>query len=264
VTLRNRTSKGSYSGDSILECGSWSVVGRQEDGTTIVHPLSCKRWSCRSCAPRRKRKLLARLDGTKPVSLLTLTCRPSAHLDPDSAFFTMSASVNKLFKRIRRVWPHAEVEYFLVWERTAKGWPHAHLLLRAPYVPQTWLSRHWADLTGAPIIDIRQVHTAGQVVAYISKYLTKDPQAPAGMKRFRSSLRFFPAVLPQADPAGKLFTTWTMSRKSACELAAEFSDAGYTVHIDPAGSIQCFPRGHPGAPMYDSIALMRSSGRIVA
>ena len=195
---------------------------------------------------------------------MTLTCRPSAHQSVESAFVEMSTAVNKLFKRIRRVWPHAEIEYFLVWERTKAGWPHAHLLLRAPYVPQAWLSRHWEELTGARIVDIRRVHTAGQVVSYISKYLSKDPQAPQGMKRFRSSLRFFPSVMPKSDPTGKLGITWTLSRRSACELAREFSAAGYTVHIDPQGSVQCFPRGHPNAPLYDSVLLALSAGRLAS
>lgn len=158
-----------------------------------------------------------------------------------------SAAVNFLFKRIRRRWPQAHVEYFLVWERTKRGWPHAHLLLRAPFIPQKWLSRVWEELTGAPVVDIRAIHDSGQIVSYIAKYLSKDPQAPTGMKRYRSSRRFFTGIL--AQPAGNkpAIKYWRVEQRCPRELANELSRGGYTVAAHADGSYTAFPRGDPRA-----------------
>lgn len=230
-----------------MNCGSWSVVGEAEDGTLIVHPLACRSWSCSRCAYNNKRKLLSRLKAIEVTTLLTLTCNPKRHPHSDDAFQQTSAAVNFLFKRIRRRWPDTKIEYFLVWERTKRGWPHAHLLLRAPFIPQKWLSRVWEELTGAPVVDIRAVHQSHQVVSYIAKYLAKDPQAPPGMKRYRSSRGFFGHVFPNDSSDRPHIRFWKVSRQSADELAHELSTQGFTVAAHADGSYTAFPRGHPHA-----------------
>lgn len=45
----------------------------------------------------------------------------------------------------------------------------------------------WLELTGAQIVDIRRVGSAAQAGAYVSKYITKDPAAPYGYRRYRTS-----------------------------------------------------------------------------
>lgn len=181
------------------------------------------------------------------TTLLTLTCNPKRHPHVDNAYLHTSAAVNFLFKRIRRRWPDARIEYFLVWERTKRGWPHAHLLLRAPFIPQKWLSRVWEELTGAPVVDIRQVHQSQQVVSYIAKYLSKDPQAPKGMKRFRCSRRFFNHVFPEDSPGRPRIQYWMVSRDSADRMAHELSTQGYTVAAHADGSYTAFPASDPRA-----------------
>lgn len=102
----------------------------------------------------------------------------------------MSIAINRLVKRLRRRFPAANIQYGLVWEVTKHQWPHAHVLLRAPYVPHRLLSRLWRALTGATIVDIRAVKSTAHVTHYLAKYLSKDLQAPAGMKRYRTSRRY--------------------------------------------------------------------------
>jgi len=181
------------------------------------------------------------------TTLLTLTCNPARHPHIDDAFLQTSAAVNFLFKRIRRRWPQAKVEYFLVWETTKKGWPHAHLLLQAPFIPQAWLSRAWEQLTGAPIIDIRAVHQSADVVSYIAKYLSKDPQAPSGMKRYRSSRNFFGPLFPSEPGTPDGVKNWRLVPRGAFEVARELSSGGYTVAARADGSYTAFPRGDPRA-----------------
>ncbi len=239
----------------ILDCGTWSVIGHADDGTTIVHPLACRSWDCRSCAKRKKRQLLQRLNGASVHALLTLTCNNRLWPNPEEAFLRMSVAVNQLFKRIRRAHPEATIEYFLVWERTKAGWPHIHILLRAPFIHQHWLAVQWQELTGAPVIDIRSIHGSEQVISYIAKYLSKDPQAPQNMKRYRCSRQFFADVLtaPPSDNPSNI--VWTLVRKSPAELAREFSDANYRAQAHPDGSFTLWPPGHEAAPAFDSLQL---------
>lgn len=247
-----------------MECGSWSVVGLREDGTTIVHPLYCRSWQCARCARLQKRRLLQRLDGVKAHTFMTLTCNPRAHQDPTLAFTAMSLAVNHLMKRIRRRWPGCEVEYFLVWERTAAGWPHAHLMLRAPFIPQNWLSAQWRDLTGAPVVDIRPVHSSDHLLAYLSKHLVKAPSVPPGMKHYRFSRHFLSQLVPKREPGELRVDHWQLQQASPASLATAFSDAGYTISEHPDGSYTCFPHGHPDAPVEDCLSVERAHQKVLA
>jgi len=184
-----------------------------------------------------RRKISRALTDTPVTAFLTLTCSRRAHPDPDQAFLTLSEAVNKLFKRIRRYRPAAQTEFFLVWERTKAGWPHAHVLLRAPFLPQQWLSDQWRGLVSSPIIDIRAVSDARAAASYIAKYLSKDPQAPAGMKRYRSSRSFFAGqtlsqLLRPHQPG-----LWRVVRLSPAELAQRWWFAGRRVHLSNSGEV---------------------------
>lgn len=190
-----------------------------------------------------KRRLIRRLEGSKALAFMTLTCNPQRWGTPIRSFAGMSLAVNHLMKRIRRSWPQAELEYFLVWETTAKGFPHAHLLLRAPYIPQRWLSRNWRELTGAPIVDIRSIGRALDVGSYIAKYLTKDTHVPAGMKRYRCSRGFFTGLLHSPADRSNGVTNWSLSPSEPASIAQSFSNAGYTVRASPDGSYTCYPPG---------------------
>jgi len=105
-------------------------------------------------------------------------------------------AINRLFKRLRRRFPTHDLQYALVWEKTKKGWPHAHILLRAPYIPQPLVSALWQALTGAYIVDVRKVHNRQHAASYVTKYLTKNPEVPAGFRRFRTS-RLYSAPAPR-------------------------------------------------------------------
>lgn len=170
------------------------------------------------------------------TTLLTLTCNPARHPDVNEAFSRTSLAVNQLFKRIRRRWPDAAVEYFLVWERTKKGWPHAHLLLRAPYIPQAWLSIVWEELTGARVVDIRTVHSPADVVSYIAKYLSKDPQAPGNMKRYRCSRLFFGPKVAVAPHRDAEVLSWRVVHQDAHSVARGLVMEGCSAQEQADGS----------------------------
>lgn len=173
-----------------MKCASLSIIGEASNGSMCAFPLYCKRWSCPACAPRKKKHVRKVLTSGTPTTLLTLTSRFGSYPTVPAAFRALTVSINHLFKRIRRAYPTSNIEYALVWETTKRGWPHAHLLLRAPYIPHAFISRAWLDLTGSPVVDIRRVKSNGHVAAYVSKYLAKDPETPYGMKRWRTSRRY--------------------------------------------------------------------------
>jgi len=161
-----------------------------------VFPAFCRRWSCPQCRPWLRKRLRKRLLAGNPTALLTLTCNPTEWPDPTTAIRGLSTSVNRLFKRLRRRFPAGHIQYALVWEWTKAGWPHAHLLIRAPFIPQALVSNLWAELTGSPIVDIRAVKSRAQVANYVTKYLSKDLVDVPFLKRFRTS-RLYSAPPPR-------------------------------------------------------------------
>ena len=193
-------------------------------------PLYCRKWDCESCGKHHRRRLRRRLLAGEPNSFLTLTVNPALFESSEDAFRQASLAINRLFKVLRRRYPHAGIQYALVWERTKRGWPHAHILLKAPYLPQALLSREWRRLSGASIVDIRQIRTEGEAAAYVTKYLTKDPAVPFGFRRFRFSLAYAPAAARQrlSDLLG--INTWTRCAAPVTEALQSLNDHGYDLY----------------------------------
>lgn len=165
---------------------------------TLIH---CKSWQCPKCKELNAKRLRQRLAQIQPNRFLTLTCNPSQFSTPSQAFRHLSISVNRLFKRLRRLYPRTSFAYFGIWELSQSGWPHCHLLLDSPYLPQALVSSLWNELTGAPIIDIRVIRGQKAARNYVLKYVTKDLYAPPNMHRYRSSRGFLPpAPKPILEP----------------------------------------------------------------
>ena len=215
-------------GDVAYRCKSLSVLGEADGRPIVALPLYCRKWSCPDCSKHLKRRLKKRLISGQPNAFLTLTTNPAAHEGPRAAFLDATYAVNKLFKILRRRYPRSRLEYALVWEQTKRGYPHAHVLLRAPYIPQAFLSRTWERLSGAKIIDIRMVRTEGEAAAYVSKYLTKDPAVPEGYKRYRTSRRYTQPQEPHQLSALFGVSNWTKSAAPLPSLIAYLKTEGLT------------------------------------
>lgn len=222
-------------------CGLYSVQGDGDDGTAVIVPLRCRRWWCPSCGPFLRDRLVRRIASEDANALLTLTCNPRAYASPEEAFRGLSVAVNSLFKRIRRLVHPAPVEYFLVWELTKAGWPHAHVILRGPFVSQTWLSVAWSELSGAYIVDIRGIHQAQAAMAYVAKYLAKEPQVPQGMKRYRSSRGFFAHPDLRSERRLKGLSNIRIIPRTTSDIARELAGRGYAILRHWDGSITATP-----------------------
>jgi len=151
--------------------------------------LSCKQWDCRFCAPIKIRKLAAQTRDAHPNRLLTLTVDPAKHANPRDAFDDTACKVPELMAKLRRRF--GEIEYLRVTEVTKKGWPHYHLLVRSPYLPHEVVKNLWQQLTGAVIVDLRQVHNSFDSCNYLTKYLSKLHNLTWTERHVSTSRHFF-------------------------------------------------------------------------
>jgi hypothetical protein len=149
-----------------------------------MYQANCKQWECDDCRPYKVRKLRAQILSGLPNKMLTLTCRGGIDGTPLEHRKILGENVQLLMKRIKRTFHVKALPYFVVIEATAIGEPHAHLLLRAPFIPQRWLSAMWQELTGWPVVDIRQIRDRDHAMYYVTKYLSKKPARFGTMKRF--------------------------------------------------------------------------------
>jgi hypothetical protein len=151
-----------------------------------------------------------------------------------------------LFKRWQRRFPDAKFEYFLVWERTKRGWPHAHILLVAPRVAKRWLSAQWRELSGSFIVDIQPVNSNERAASYLAKYLAKDPAVPAGFRRWRRSRGFFNvAEEPRSEKLPRV-SAWTIQPRSALAQALRWLESGFCIDLKDKDLLKCRddPAGH--------------------
>ncbi len=137
----------------------------------VYLPLPCKKWGCRYCATQKIGRLSRRTKDAKPNRLLTLTVDTKLWEDPRSAFDGTRRQVPIAIRDLRKRF--GEVEYLRVTELTRNGWPHYHLLVRSPYIPHEVVKKIWHHLTGASVVDLRQVKDHFNAVAYLIKYLSK-------------------------------------------------------------------------------------------
>lgn len=138
---------------------------------SVLFVLPCKRWSCRVCAEAKIKKLAHSVRSARPNRLLTLTIDPSLYVSPRHAWEETRKSVPILIRNLRKRF--GEVEYLRVTEVTKAGWPHYHLLVRSSYLPHSVVRTLWNELTGARIVDVRQVTQSFKAYQYLVKYLSK-------------------------------------------------------------------------------------------
>jgi len=228
--------KGSLSAKD--RCGAWTAVATLEDGSTIAVPVRCRSWDCLDCAKTNKRRLLRRLHTAAPNLFATLTTSERTAATPEEAFTRANAALPLLFKRWRRRFPGQRLDYFLVWERTKRGWPHIHLLLIAPTVAKRWLSHQWQELTGCYIVDLQPIRTVENAARYLTKYLTKDPQVPAGFRRWRRTAGFFNS---KDEPKGvrlAIVGSWKVQPGSVRTQALLWFNEGRAVIFTPDGFVK--------------------------
>lgn len=158
----------------------------------VIVANTCNNWSCPVCGRRKVQHYAQKVAKAEPNRLITLTVNPSRHSSPREAFDSTRRKVTELATKLRR--RYDEFEFFRVLEVTKKGWPHYHLITRSPYIPQPEISDLWNGLTGAPIVDVRQMKKTVQAYWYVVKYLAKQKYIPWTDRRAAWTRKFFKKV----------------------------------------------------------------------
>lgn len=160
-----------------------------ETRENVLCSIPCKRWGCRWCGPRRIVYLGVRVEAAEPNRLITLTVNPALYESPREAYDKTRRLLADFWKLIRKeVGP---VEYFRVLEVHKSGMPHYHFVVRSKYIPQHLIKRVWSELSGASIVDVRQIKKQDNVVRYVMKYLAKQTYIEWTNRRVSWSKNFF-------------------------------------------------------------------------
>jgi len=190
--------------DAFTGCPSAQTYSAYDPDTLYEHvlALNCKRWSCRHCAQKRIRQLAIRTQAAAPNAMLTLTVDPSLYQTPREAFDATRRLIPTLFAQLRSL--YGDIQYLRATELTAKGWPHYHFLLRAPFLPHRVVRDTWERLTGAKIVDLRRVDRSFRAYTYLLKYLSKLHRIEWTERHLSFTRRFFPPDTQPKNPT----TAW--------------------------------------------------------
>lgn len=194
----------------------------------VVHPsgkafpVKCGKWECRTCGPRKGRRVCARLQKSEEVKrlnrLLTLPFRISTQRNWEQAIAESGAVLNRFFVSLKRVF--RGIRYFWVREVGKKShMVHFHVLVDR-YLPKSLLSRLWASAGGGSIVDITLLRHSP---SYVWKYLAKFQDLPQEVWRALRGKRRYSCARSLLAPVLKC-SQWVGSRfsKIAPWVLAEF------------------------------------------
>lgn len=244
-----------------------------------VRPLPCRSWGCDYCAPQRRRQLMAEAASGEPNKLLTLTVNVAVGDSPSHRRDILHAAWRNLVKRINRQFqlpperrwlmtapdgatfqniaaysitsetPQRAIEglpYFAFIERTKRGEPHLHILLRCPFIPQAWISQQMRDLAGSPIVWIEKIENTAKAIAYVSKYVTKAPAQFGNKKRYWQSRNWKVNEGDQDAETFKKHRDVEVIRERWTDYSRRKSSEGWTAELTTDGWIKYWrPGAHP-------------------
>lgn len=199
-------------------CRQATLIGSTPQ-TLHLAPLKCQCWSCEYCLEFLTSRLQAIAINGEPTTLLTLTTNPDYESDPDRAAELLLRAWQRLSRLYRKRFGKNRWAYLGIWEKTKRGMPHLHILLRAPFVSQREISMFMRDEIQAPIVDIRRVKSPREVASYVTKYVAKGPAKFNGRTRFARSRNWLDTETARQYRANrKPVDTWHLQRLPIREL----------------------------------------------
>lgn len=164
----------------VSPCGkTFRVAVHKGCGARVFVPVRCgDRFRCPDCARIAAARLVEsfrpRIDAMTHPLFLTLTTLsvPAGGLSRARQGLLLAwgrLRHRKLFEQVRGgVWA-VETTYSQV-----HGWHlHLHAIIDSPYLPQAEISRVWEKLTGARVVDIREVKDRRRAAKEVLKYVCK-------------------------------------------------------------------------------------------
>lgn len=194
-------------------CPDWSLRQDLVDTVTVVS-LKCRCWRCENCGEERRNALIKRIKAGEPDLFLTFTIRGGTGATPLENRALLAWAVNQVIRRIKRRYKLKSFPYVVVVEAHKSGEPHVHMLARARYVDQAWLSKQWEELTGAFRVDVRRIQDRGRAGAYVAKYLAKKPHQFGTFKRYWFSRDYDTTWRKDAPEGEARGSCWRVERQS--------------------------------------------------
>ncbi len=215
-------------------CRTMSLVNGDSD-FGLVSALKCKCWDCGQCQVERRKQLIAQACSGVPTMFVTLTSRPRNDLAPDEQCTLLARAWRLIVKRAKRKYNYAHLPYFAVVEATKAGQPHLHILVRAQWIDQRWLSDQMREITGDYIVDVRRIVRPKEVVHYVAKYIGKAPHKFGSSKRYWQS-RDYQLVRVEETPGATFADAgrWRVVDSPLWRIEASRLQDGYEVEwLDP-------------------------------
>lgn len=204
---------------------------RQDLVATTVKILPCGSWNCETCAPHRRKQLMAIAASGSPTICLTLTHVFTPGSNQQEHYKELHNAWRLLVKRILRqfskppeqrwVMEHKEgglyqdlrylqitrktkakkikkLHYMAFAEETKNGEPHLHILLRTVFIPQPWIADQMREIIQSPITWIEKIKGPKAAIAYVTKYVTKAPAQFGKSRRYWVS-RWYQLIKRERD-----------------------------------------------------------------
>lgn len=211
-------------------CGEASAVKHCDCHKEVVK-LVCRAWTCDDCRPTRRKQLMATMINGKPRLFITLTLPAEHATNPEAAVKTLSRAWRLIRKRDARRRNGKLVPFIAVVEKTEAGTPHLHILVRARWMSQEWLSDCMEEIADAPIVWVNRVWDAGRRAGYCAKYSTKATAKIGNAKRYWQSPDYNLSEKPESHglEAGEF---WEVKHSThVFHVLRNYSETGWTIHV---------------------------------
>lgn len=230
-----------------MYCGQGTLV-KYGGPAALAVTLRCKSWGCELCRPRRQKQLMKLAADGYPDKFITLTCKPGVEATPAAAAHRLADAWRRIVKRIKRRWPNNQVQYLAVFEAHQSGWPHLHILARAQYIPQKWLSAVCKELLDSPIVDIRAVKNRSMAAYYVAKYVGKAPGHFETCKRYWCTAKWRKRKDRQTHWINVFYGIWVRSEHGVWRWADTLEKLGYETCWEGEGRLRGWRRTESASP----------------
>lgn len=161
------------------------------------------------------------------VRFITLTVNPNIGASPEERLHLLARAWRVTVKRLRRHYGKGNVAYLAIVEETKRGEPHLHILFRGPYIPQAYLSACMGEIIDSPIVDIRKIGNAKEVIRYVAKYITKAPAQFGTAKRYWCSRDWEAGERQEKSLPDTGREKWKVLQRPILDIIYEWANEGF-------------------------------------